>query len=157
MLLLNLLLALMWATLRDSFSPGDLLVGFLLGFIIISTTQQTLGIGDYSQRTWLGIRLIGFSLWTIIRSNIALAQIIIMPVPQVRPGIVAVPLHIKKETSITLLVYLVSLIPGTLGITLSHNRRTLYIHTVSVNNPEDFRRTIKAELEQRVARLMYEE
>jgi multicomponent Na+:H+ antiporter subunit E len=156
MLLLNLLLALLWASLRNSFSPIDLLVGFLLGFIIISTTQQTLGIGDYSQRTWLGLRLIGFSLWTIIRSSMALAHIISMPVPQVRPGIVAVPLDIKKDLTITLLVYLVSLIPGTLGITLSRDRGTLYIHTISVNNPDDFRRAIKEELEQRVARLMYE-
>jgi multicomponent Na+:H+ antiporter subunit E len=155
-LLLNLLLALLWATLRDSFSPIDLLIGFLLGFIIISTTQQTLGIGDYSQRTWLGLRLIGFSLWTIARSNMALVQVITMPVPQVQPGIVAVPLDIKKESSITLLMYLVSLIPGTLSIALSRDQGTLYIHTISVNNPDDLRRTIKAELEQRVARLMYD-
>ncbi len=156
MFLLNTLLALIWMIFQNSFSPVDFLVGFLLGFIVITMTQQTMGIGDYSIRTWHLLQLVVFVLWTIVVSSIAMAHIVAMPVAQVRPGIVAVPLDLQGDMAISILAHIISLIPGTISLDISREKRTLYVHTISITNPETFRQTIKQELEQRVARIFRE-
>lgn len=46
--LLNLLLALAWAALIGSFEPVNLLFGFLLGYLVLGMSEQTITSGQGS-------------------------------------------------------------------------------------------------------------
>ena len=51
---------------------------------------------------------------------------------------------------ILLVANLISLTPGTLSVDLSDDRRTLYVHVMFLDDPERFRQSITAGLEQRI-------
>ena len=67
-----------------------------------------------------------------------------------RPGIVGVPLSAESDMEILLVANLISLTPGTLSVDLSDNRRTLYVHVMFLDDPDQFRQSIKEGLERRV-------
>jgi multicomponent Na+:H+ antiporter subunit E len=60
----------------------------------------------------------------------------------------------RAPAAITLLANLITLTPGTLSIDVSDDRKTLYVHTVNLNDPESFRKSIKEGFERRVQELM---
>jgi multicomponent Na+:H+ antiporter subunit E len=153
MFLLNIVLAVAWMLLRDAYGPADFLTGFLIGFGVTILTERALRLGNYGHRTWRALELIGFSAWGVVRANIALITIILMPVPPVQPGIVGVPIDLRSDAAITLLAYLISLTPGTTCLDVSGDRRTIYVHTIYVSDAQAFQRVIKRELEQRIARV----
>jgi multicomponent Na+:H+ antiporter subunit E len=67
-----------------------------------------------------------------------------------RPGVVAVPLELQTDAAITLLANLITLTPGTLSLDVSADRRVLYVHTMYLDDVEQFRREIKEGFERRV-------
>lgn len=154
MLLLNLILALVWMALRGTFTPADFLVGFLFGFAIIALTQRTLGRSEYGTKTWRVLKFIAFSFWSIIKSNIFVARVVLAPRLNIDPGIVAVPLDVRSDLGITILANLMTLTPGTISVDVSSDKRTLYIHFMDVTDPEAVRREIKQEFERRVMELV---
>lgn len=153
MLALNLTLAIIWMALRTSFAPADFLVGFIVGFFIIALTQRAMGRGQYGGGVWKLVKFSGFMFWSIIRSNVEVAKVVLSPTPDVRPGIVAVPLDIRSDLGITILANVITLTPGTLSIDVSSDRSMLYIHTINVDDPEAMRHEIKNDFERRVMEL----
>ena len=49
---------------------------------------------------------------------------------------------------------MISLTPGTLSLDVSEDRKTLYIHAMYVENPDDLRKEIKDGLEKRLLELL---
>jgi multicomponent Na+:H+ antiporter subunit E len=154
MLILNVLLAVLWMILQQAFTPLDFVVGFALGFVVIFLVQRLLGHGSYGRRTWDVLSLAGFCVWEIVRACVLLARLILNPEMTLRPGIVAVPLDLRSDTGITTLAILINLIPGTLSLELSPDRHTLYVHSISVEDAESFRRIIKDEFERRITDIL---
>ncbi len=62
----------------------------------------------------------------------------------------AVPLDARTDGQIAVLSNLISLTPGTLSLDVSPDRRTLYVHAMSVSSPDVLRREIKEGFERRV-------
>lgn len=168
MLLLNIVLALTWMAFQRSFTLVDFLVGFLFGFAIIALTQQTMGYGSYTSRaawsfkpgrnyvtqTWRLFTFLVFGLWSIIKSNIDVAKIVLSPKLNIRPGIVAIPLDVQSDGGITTLANLITLTPGTVTLDVSSDKKTIYIHVINVDDPEALRRDTKQEFERRVMELL---
>jgi multicomponent Na+:H+ antiporter subunit E len=163
MLVLNFVLAVVWMALQRSFALVDFAVGFGLGFGIIAMTQHVLRDlrpvdptpndnrpGSYPVQTWRAISLFGFALWSIFKSSIEVALIVIRPKLDIRPGIVAIPLDVTSDLGITLLANLITLTPGTVTLDMSSDRRTLYIHSINVDDPDALRADIKQNFERRV-------
>lgn len=154
MLALNFALAVIWMALQTSFSPADFLVGFLFGFVIIALTQRAMGRGEYGAKAWTLVKFVGFVFWSIIKANIEVAKVVLSPRMDVRPGIVAVPLDVQSNLGITVLANVITLTPGTLSVDVASDRRTLYIHTINVDDPDAMRQEIKEDFERRVMELM---
>jgi multicomponent Na+:H+ antiporter subunit E len=154
MFLLNVLLAVIWMIFRNSFQATDFLVGFLLSFLVISVIQYALRQGRYGTRVFQAIGLAFFCTWAIMLANIAIAQVVLTRKIALYPGIVAIPLDVRNDAAVTLLAFLITLIPGTVSLGASDDRSTLYVHSIIVYDPDTFRQTIKAEFERRVARLL---
>jgi multicomponent Na+:H+ antiporter subunit E len=154
MFLLNILLALSWMALTGQFSPTNLIEGFVLGYLMLWLVQHSTGQSRYfsKMRQVLGFAL--FFAWELILANLRVAYSVLTPQIKLRPGIVAIPLDVQTDTEITLLVNLITLTPGTLSLDVSADRRVLYVHTIHVDDVDDFRCQIKQGFERRIQELL---
>lgn len=153
MLLLNVLLALAWAALTGSFEPVDLLFGFILGYLVLWITTRLGKPHKYFKQISLVLELLGVFLVDVLRANLRMAGIILSPRMKLRPAVVAVPLVLKSEFSIILLANMLTLTPGTLTLDISTDRLMLFIHTVYLHDPEQFRQQLLSGYERRLQEL----
>jgi multicomponent Na+:H+ antiporter subunit E len=92
----------------------------------------------------------------IIVSNVAMAWLIIQPIPKLDPGIIAVPLTISTALEITVLSLAISVTPGTLVVELGQDPigcYVLYVHSLNVDDPDKFRATIKNGFERMILQI----
>ena len=149
-LLWNALLTLVWAAITGNFGPGNLLVGFALGFLILLFTRRVAGSPFYAVKALQAFGLVAFFLWELLKANLRVATDVIAPRARMRPGVIAVPLDASTDTEITVLASLVGLTPGSLSLDVSADRRTLYVHTMHLDDPDAVRREIKDGFERRL-------
>ena len=154
MFLLNLLLALSWIALTGQFSPINFLEGFVLGYFMLWLVQRTTGPSTYFYKVRQVLGFAAFFAWELLLANLRVAYSVLAPDKSLRPGIVAIPLDVKTDTEITLLVNLITLTPGTLSLDVSADRSVLYVHTLYVDDVDDFRCQIKQGFERRVRELL---
>jgi multicomponent Na+:H+ antiporter subunit E len=151
---LNVFLALVWAAATGDFNPGNMVVGFFLGFIVVIFAQRALGSASYGRKVVLVIRFVLFFIYELFKANLRVAYDVVTPSQYMRPGIVAIPLSVKTDTEITLLANLISLTPGTLSLDVSDDKSVLYIHAMFVDDPDELRHEIKAGFERRVIEVL---
>jgi multicomponent Na+:H+ antiporter subunit E len=72
---------------------------------------------------------------------------VLSPDMHLKPAIIALPLDIKSDVEVTLLANMITLTPGTLSMDLSDDHSILYVHVVSVGDPEDTRQELKTGFE----------
>lgn len=153
LLLLNVLLAIAWAALTGSFGPADLLFGFALGYLVLWISTRMGRQNKYFKQIPLLLGLIGVFLSDLLRANIRMASIILSPRMRLRPAVVAVPLILKSESAIILLANMMTLTPGTLSLDISTDRQMLFIHTVYLDDPEQFKQELLEGYERRLKEL----
>ncbi len=150
MFLLNVLLAVMWATLTGQFSLVNLLAGFALGYLVLWLFRPDVRSSGYFRKPVLVVTLVLFFLKELVIANIKVAFHVLSPHSSLHPGIVAVPLSIQRDIEIMLLSSLITLTPGSLSLDVSEDRRVLYVHTIDVDNVDAFRADIKQGFERRI-------
>jgi len=149
--LINVIVGLVWQQIFPIFGSVDYLVGFVIGFFAIWFSNRT-----YGRRAYDLAYFIGFILWEILLSNFMLAKLVIQPKPKLDPGIVAVPLTVSTELEIMMLASLITLTPGTISVDLGENaqrERVLYIHNLTLGDPEEFRMSVKNTFERLLLRV----
>lgn len=152
-LVLNLFLALMWASFIGEITPGRLMVGFTFSYLLMWWLRQLVGQTTYFEKVPQILSFVLFFVMELIVSNLRVARDVIAWKRNSRPGIIAVPLDIKTDFEITLLAGLLALTPGTFAMDVSNDRKTLYVHAMFVTDPEILRRAIKNGLERRIMEL----
>lgn len=166
MLTLTLMLAVAWMVIGNAYTLADLGVGLAFGFLVLRLSWRALSEQPFSWRRYLGssprrlpaqiwrwARFVAFGMWEILLASLAVTRVVLAPKPRLNPGIVAIPLDITSDEGITTLATLLTLTPGTVTLDVSSDRRTLYIHALSVDDPEALRRDTKASFERRVKEL----
>jgi len=148
--LLNIFLAFAWSALLGEFTTINFLAGFVLGYFMLWVSQYVMETSSYFRKVRQIISLIFVFLWALIQSNLKVAYSVLAPFSKMRPGIVAIPLDIKKDAEITLLANMITLTPGTLSLDVSDDKRVLYVHGMHVYDLEAFRNEIKSGFEQKV-------
>ncbi len=151
---INLLLAGGWCALFGTFDLGTFVGGFLLAFAALSLSSPMFGQTAYFRRALLAARLGAYFLYELTVSGLQVAWDVITPGHQSRPGIIAVPLDIEEPIQITVLANLISLTPGSLSLDVSPDGRTLYVHEMFVDDPDETRRRIKEGFERLVGEAM---
>jgi multicomponent Na+:H+ antiporter subunit E len=86
-------------------------------------------------------------------SSLTVARAAFARKPRIASAIVAVPLELRTDLGIAVLANLVTLTPGTCSLHVSEDRRTLYVHALNVDSPEQTVAAIKRAFERRIARL----
>lgn len=149
-LLLNLLLAIAWVFLTGKLDFVNLIEGFIIGYIILFISKSAFGGTKYFMRVPQIVNFILYFLKELIVANLKVAYDIITPKNLMKPGIIALPLEAKTDLEITLLANLITLTPGTLSLDVSHDKKTLYIHVLYVDNPKQFKDEMKNKMEKKL-------
>jgi multicomponent Na+:H+ antiporter subunit E len=155
MLLGSILLALAWAALQGEITLSHLLVGYIVGYAILTLLARG-GVmpSTLASRTIHAIRLAVFFAWELLIANLRVAADVLRG-HQIEPAVVAIPLDISSDGEILLLSMLINITPGSVTIDLSDDRRTLYVHVMHMRSAEETRREIKDGFERRV-KLLFE-
>ncbi len=149
--LLNIFLAVSWAILEGAINAPNLVVGFILGYLVILISRRVLRPYRYLRLIRRVLSLVMFFLWSLIVSNLLLAYSVLAPhLNLMRPRIVAVPLDVKGDVPITVLANLISLTPGSLSLDISSDHRVLYVHVIYAEDEKATVRNIKEGLERRL-------
>lgn len=145
--ILTPVLAIIWVLLVNSLSPGSILLGLLLGWVI---PLFTLRFWPDAVRVRRPLKLLGFVvmvLYDILVANLAVAWLILRGPRHVRPAFVVVPLALKTDIGISLLANTISLTPGTVSSWLSPDRSSLVVQGLDVKDPAALVETIKRRYE----------
>lgn len=155
MLVANLLLALTWAALQGEFTLANLIVGFVLGYLVLGALARG-GVlpTTYGKRASAVVSLVAFLFWAFIAANIRMAADVIRSRRHLAPGIVRVPLDARGDYEILLLTTIINLTPGTIAVDVTSDRTALFVHAMHVESPDEVRAEIKGSFERRVLEIM---
>lgn len=158
MLLGSILLALAWAALQGEITLGNLLAGYLFGYVILALLGRG-GVlpSTLTSRTAHAAELAGFFVRELLRANVRVALDVLRPRTSIRPAVLAIPLDVTTDAEILLLSTLINITPGSVTIDLSEDRRTLYVHVMHMTSAEASRREIKEGFERRVKLLLQQQ
>ncbi|MCH8568453.1 MAG: Na+/H+ antiporter subunit E [Balneolales bacterium] len=155
LLLVNALLAFIWAAITGAVTLGNLLIGFLLGYIVLLVASPAIDDSGYTKRLWYGISFIFYFIKELFISSIRVAIDVMKPSFKMQSGIIGIPLDANTDLEKTLLANSISLTPGTLSLDYSKDGKTLYIHAMYVDNGdiEAVRTSIKEGMEKRILQI----
>src|SRR5687768_3552753 len=155
MLLGSILLALAWAALQGEITLGNLVAGYVVGYLVLALLARG-GVmpSTLATKTMHASGLAAFFVWEIVIANLRVALDVVRG-NRIEPAVVAIPLDVTTDGEILLLSMLINITPGSVTIDLSDDRRTLYVHVMHMKSADETRREIKDGFERRV-KLLFE-
>ena len=153
-LLINILLSFSWMLLNGDLSFTNFLEGFFIAYIILWITKGVLVKDNYFTKIPRIIGFVFFFLYELVLANLKVAYDIVTPQHLMRPGIVKIPLSAKTDLEITLLANLITLTPGTLSMDVSPDKKYIYVHSMYIDNVEEFKAEIKTGLEKKLLEVL---
>jgi multicomponent K+:H+ antiporter subunit E len=145
--LLAIALLVMWLLLTQSFSPGQVLLGAIVAILGTRTTRALQPQSSTVVRLRALLRLARFVVADIIRSNFAVAGIILFPRRGRVAGLVRMPLELTNPHALALLALIVTATPGTLWVDFDRRSGVLLIHVLDLTDEDELIRLIKRRYE----------
>lgn len=147
-------LSLLWAFVTGNVTLSNLVVGFVLGYIVLMFSERVPGFRTTFRRLWKAATLLVYFLWELLVANLKVAAIVVSPRIRIHPGVIAVPLDVRTDAEITLLANLITLTPGTMSLEVSDDRHVLYVHAIDVPDRDALVQSIKQGFERRVIEVL---
>ncbi len=141
-ILINILMAVIWMLLQNSYSIVDFVFGYIIGILILFALRRFLVFDFYFRRVWAFIKLTIIFFKELVLANIDMIKIILKPKMDIKPGIVAIPTQLETDLEITLLAALITLTPGTLSMDFSDDSSLIFVHAIDIDSKEDTIRNI---------------
>lgn len=144
--LLTLALLAMWILLTG-FSPGHMLFGAAVAVLVSRTMlslrpeRPTLRLGRAAVR----LALIVFV--DIIRSNIAIATIILLRPPERNSGFVELSTALRSPDALAMLAIIITATPGSLWVQHDAHRHIILIHVLDLVDEQQWARLIQERYE----------
>ncbi|WP_417474595.1 Na+/H+ antiporter subunit E [Luteimonas mephitis] len=130
--LLSALLALIWLVLNQSLSPATVLLGMVLG-VALARVFGLLHPPKARIRNYpLAARLLLRVVYDIVRSNFAVARLILRGAGQVHSGFVAIPLALTDRYGLAVLACIITSTPGTIWVSYDPAANVLLIHVLDL-------------------------
>ncbi|TXH01464.1 MAG: Na+/H+ antiporter subunit E [Rhodocyclaceae bacterium] len=134
--MLSASLLLMWVLLTQSSSVGQLLLGGAVS-LFSGQVMSALRPGRVQIRSLRPLpKLLGLVIVDIIRSNLAVAKIILLPGGKRISGFVTLPLDMRNEHGLAVLAVIITATPGTMWVQYDRAKQTLLVHVLD-NVDED--------------------
>jgi multicomponent K+:H+ antiporter subunit E len=144
-------LLIMWLLLNESVAPGSLILG---GVLALGASGALVALDPPKarfKRPRVALRLAWVVLVEIVRSNNAVARIILRPRTQGRTsGFVRIPLDMRDPYGLAALACIVTATPGTLWVEYDSAGSTMLLHVLDLVDEEGWVRIIKDRYERRL-------
>jgi multicomponent K+:H+ antiporter subunit E len=143
------LLFVVWLLLAQTLAAVQLVVGVALAFGA-SAVHRVLGPHAAPRRMRLGAaaRLVAIVAYDIVRSNIAVARIVLAPGrASRRAGFLPIPLDTRHAGALAALAIIVTATPGTSWAGYDSERNVLTLHVLDLRDEHDFVRTFTGRYE----------
>jgi multicomponent K+:H+ antiporter subunit E len=141
-----------WLLLNQTLAPGQVLLGFALSVVLAWFGHDLRPLRARLRRVDRALDLFFVVFWDILRSNVAVARIVLGLVGrrQVRSGFVKVPLDLRDDHGLAVLACIVTSTPGTVWAGLSPDGATLTLHVLDLRDEDEWVRMIKRRYERRL-------
>jgi multicomponent K+:H+ antiporter subunit E len=141
-------LLVLWLLLNQTLSPGHLLLGGVValmgGWLLTALEPPKARL----RRLAAIFRLAGLVAADIVRSNIAVAQIVLGIKERDRTsGFVRIPLDLRSPYGLAILACIITSTPGTLWVSFDEASGWLTIHVLDLIDERQWIRTIKGRYE----------
>jgi multicomponent K+:H+ antiporter subunit E len=145
---MTLFLLVMWLLLNQSLNPGHVMLGSILGIAgswALTTLEPPAG---HLRRPRAMLQLAIVVLKDIVRSNIAVARIILGPrARNETSGFLDIPLELRAPYGLALLALIVTATPGTLWVAFDPAKGVLTVHVLDLIDEDVWIATIKQHYE----------
>lgn len=149
-IVINLIIAVMWMFLSESYTTSSFITGYILGILLLLLLYRFIPDAFYLKRVFKITGLGWLFIKELVSSNIDIVKFVYKRNPEFEPGIFALPTELTSNLEIMLLAKLTSLTPGTLSVTISHDKSHLYIHAMNIDDIDKNVRTIKNSFEKAI-------
>ena len=151
---LFLALLALWLVLNESLAPAQVLLGAALalgGAAVYSRLR--LPANRVSNRPGAALRLLGLVVADIVRSNLAVARIVLgLDRGQRSAGFLALPLELRHPGGLAVIACIITATPGTSWVRYDSAANVVTIHVLDLVDADDWVRLFK----QRYERLLME-
>jgi multicomponent K+:H+ antiporter subunit E len=151
---LFLALLALWLLLNESLAPGQVLLGaaLALGGVAVYSRLQ-LPANRVRHRPGAALRLLGLVVADIVRSNLAVARIVLgLDRGQRSAGFLALPLELRHPGGLAVIACIITATPGTSWVRYDSAANVVTIHVLDLVDADDWIRLFK----QRYERLLME-
>lgn len=147
--LMMVALVMMWLILTGSFSIAQLALGTIVALVASGTMVLLRPEGVRVRLTRAILQLVLIVLADIVRSNIAVARIIVSRRAKSdrRWGFISVPLDLKNQSGLATLAVILTATPGTLWMEHDERRNVLLIHVLDLIDKQHWIDLIKGRYE----------
>ncbi len=136
-LLVNIFLAFIWLSLTQKFSLAEFAVGYAAGYLVIWFTHRNMNQKPrYTTVLPKAASFILLFVREVISSSLKVAVDIMRKKPNIRPGIIAIPLDAKTDFEIATFASIITLTPGTTSMAVSDDKTLLYVYTLYLDENE---------------------
>ena len=150
-----LCLTILWLFLQQTIALDQILLGITLALLLAWASSKLRPLRAHLQRIDLAAGLVLVVCWEIVRSNIAVARIVLGLVRdrQVRSGFVEIPLELRDPHGLAVLAAIITATPGTVWAGLSVDGQHLTLHILDIGNEQQWIRYIKTRFERPLLRI----
>jgi multisubunit Na+/H+ antiporter MnhE subunit len=140
---LNVVVAMIWLLLSEESTPVTFGVGFLIGFVFLGVFQPILGSGHYVRAVLACSRfLLIFTREFIVANAKVIWTVLFRSKRSLHPNFLTYDVAGLTRPEILLLSYCISLTPGTTTVVVTEDYRTLIIHALDADTPDEIRASI---------------
>lgn len=148
--LVNLLIAVIWMFLQDSYMMNTFIFGFIIGIFILYLLRNFFEFDFYFRRVIAFMKLGWLFLTELIKANIDVVKVVLQPQLRNKPGIIAVRTSLETDIERATLAALITLTPGTVSMDFSADSKTIYVHTIDVDDRDAMVAEIKGSFEKAI-------
>ncbi len=121
----------MWILLAG-FSPTTLLLGAIVA-ILVAQSMHVLGVeGPKLRLGWPLLKLAGMVFADIVRSNIAVARIVLLNPPNRYAGFIRLPTELRDRTALAAMAAIITSTPGTIWVHHDREQHIILIHVLDL-------------------------
>lgn len=148
-------LTVMWLLLNQTLAPAQFALGLVLAIVLAWASWTLRPLQPRLRRGYVAVSLIFVVLKDIVRSNFAVARIVLGLVRdrQVRSGFLDVPLDLRDPHGLAVLAAIVTSTPGTVWVDLSADGSSLKLHVLDLQDEAAWIRLIKERYERPLRRI----
>ena len=148
-LLLNFMIAFLWMFLHNDWTGSRFVIGFLLGILVLLGMRRV-WTRLYLEKVWALIKLTLMLLRDLVVSSYVVVKLVLRPGLNIHPTILKYTTELTSDWEVAALITFICLIPGSVVLEVSDDKRTLYIHAMDVDDVAQYRANIRDNFERAI-------